>query len=139
MAKRKPSSKPDLPAPKRKLSVAILLEQIAAKKGNLAAIARAFQVTRQSVSEFVQKHDILKKAVIDAREVRLDDAEDKLGEAIESGEAWAICFFLKTQGKGRGYVERQEISQAEPVRLNIVRKVIGAHRDAGGGVPPEAG
>lgn len=39
----------------------------------------------------------------------LDFAEAKLLEAVGRGEAWAICFLLKTQGKGRGYVERQEI------------------------------
>ena len=43
------------------------------------------------------------------REDSLDVAESALMGAVESGEAWAVCFYLKTQGKERGYVERQEI------------------------------
>jgi hypothetical protein len=27
-------------------------------------------------------------------------------------EAWAVCFTLKTIGKGRGYVERNEVTGA---------------------------
>ena len=35
-------------------------------------------------------------------------AELSLFKAIQTGEAWAVCFYLKTQGKDRGYVERYE-------------------------------
>jgi hypothetical protein len=35
-----------------------------------------------------------------------DDAESALYKAALAGEAWAVCFFLKTQAKDRGYVER---------------------------------
>ena len=27
---------------------------------------------------------------------------------MKAGEAWAVCFLLKTRGKKRGYTERQE-------------------------------
>ncbi|MEI8016283.1 MAG: hypothetical protein D4R81_07615 [Nitrospiraceae bacterium] len=41
----------------------------------------------------------------------LDEAEAALHKAVMRGEAWAVCFTLKTQGKGRGYTERLEVSK----------------------------
>src|SRR5665648_432491 len=40
---------------------------------------------------------------------RTDAAELKLEQAIRDGEPWAIQFQLKTKGRSRGYVERQEV------------------------------
>lgn len=39
----------------------------------------------------------------------LDLAESKLHEEILGGNTAAIIFFLKTKGKKRGYVEKQEV------------------------------
>jgi hypothetical protein len=39
-----------------------------------------------------------------------DNAESALYSAVLGGEAWAVCFYLKTQAKDRGYVERQEMT-----------------------------
>ena len=50
------------------------------------------------------------KAVLEeVKETALDIAEDKLMGLIRDGNLGAICFFLKCQGKHRGYVERQKI------------------------------
>ena len=38
----------------------------------------------------------------------VDTAEDALLASVKLREAWAVCFALKTKGKRRGYVERQE-------------------------------
>lgn len=43
----------------------------------------------------------------------LDKAELKLEQAMMNGEPWAIQFSLRTLGKHRGYVERQEITGAD--------------------------
>ena len=40
----------------------------------------------------------------------LDLAEAKLLVAINNCEAWAVCFFLKTQGKKRQYTERVQVT-----------------------------
>lgn len=29
--------------------------------------------------------------------------------AIDKGQAWAICFYIKTQGRKRGYVEKVDV------------------------------
>ena len=43
-----------------------------------------------------------------SREKMIDNVESKLYQKALEGEGWAVCFFLKTQGKRRGYIERQE-------------------------------
>src|SRR5215813_8725983 len=48
-----------------------------------------------------------------------DIAESMLDEAVKAKEAWAICFQLKTQFKGRGYIERTERTGANGEPLNI--------------------
>ena len=44
-------------------------------------------------------------------------AELALYKAIQDGEGWAVCFYLKTQGKQRGYIERQEIEHSGAIGI----------------------
>jgi len=53
----------------------------------------------------------------------LDATEEKLVAAIDNGEPWAIALVLKTLGKERGYVERQEtVNKSET--LEVVTRVV---------------
>ena len=52
----------------------------------------------------------MQKTRMEATEQALDIAEESLITAVKAGEAWAVCFLLKTRGKKRGYTERQEAS-----------------------------
>jgi hypothetical protein len=90
-----------------------VLAKITECRGNLAAVGRALGVTRQSVHAFVHKHPTLRAAVADCREAMIDHAESALHRAIFQGEAWAVCFFLKTQGRRRGYSERLDVGRPE--------------------------
>lgn len=109
------SAKQAKPAPKKRLSVECLLSEIETQCGNISAIARSFGVRRQSVSEYIERRPELKQALADAREGMLDEAENALLDAIRSKEGWAVCFALKTIGRNRGYVEKQEIEMSGPV------------------------
>lgn len=55
----------------------------------------------------------------------LDITEGKLKSAVINGEAWAICFTLKTKGKARGYIEtnRQEISGRDGAPIEVSARV----------------
>jgi hypothetical protein len=50
-----------------------------------------------------------KRAYDNENEGLLDLAESKLIENINKNDDTAIIFYLKTKGKNRGYIERQEI------------------------------
>lgn len=92
-------------------------------RGNLSAVARKFRVGRSAVQEFVGKHEHLKQLLVDARETRVDNAEDKLGSAVNKGEGWAICFTLKTLGRSRGYVEKHEFDHNHNHNMPDLSKV----------------
>jgi flagellar hook protein FlgE len=48
-------------------------------------------------------------AVDDISNIALDFAESKLHEMIQDKDTTATIFYLKTKGKKRGYIERNEI------------------------------
>jgi len=99
-----------------------VIARIAEYKGNLAAVARSFHLSRQTMYKYVNSKPSVKAALDEARETMLDNVESALYTAALNGEAWAVCFFLKTQGKARGYVERTEQTGADggPVVLKVV-------------------
>ena len=57
--------------------------------------------------------------VEDIENIALDFAESQLHKQIGDGNSTATIFFLKTKGRGRGYVERQEIHNTGDNLFNI--------------------
>jgi hypothetical protein len=80
-----------------------MCEVIADCRGNLNAVARHFKVSRQAISYHVRQHPKLMTTVAEEREVMLDMAELALYEKALSGHTGALIFFLRTQGRSRGY------------------------------------
>lgn len=125
-------TEPDKPAPKRprkggrkpKLDPELVAAALAELMGNISAVARKFAVHRSSVQELIDKRPSLQLVVRDAREAMIDNAESSLARAVIGGEAWAVCFTLKTQGKSRGYVEKQIIENQGGQRLVIEEEVV---------------
>lgn len=78
-----------------------------ASHGLIASAAHSLGVCRQSIYNAFKPWPELREIVEEERELLLDNAENALHKAIMRGEAWAICFFLKTRGKARGYSERE--------------------------------
>ena len=71
------------------------------------------------------KDDIeFKKKVDDISNIALDFAESQLHQQIKDGNTSATIFYLKTKGKNRGYVERQEITGAEGMPTNFQIEII---------------
>jgi len=79
-----------------------------ARTGNVSAAARSLGVSRAWVDMLIKRSEKLKQVVHDARQSMCDNAESSLNRAVLNGEAWAVCFTLKTQAKDRGYVERTQ-------------------------------
>ena len=88
-------------------------------KGNISAIARAFGITRQAVYNYISNKPDLKQLIEDERESMIDDAESEIYKQIRKGNTTALIFFLKTQGKQRGYVERNEITGKDGQEVTI--------------------
>lgn len=97
--------------------------KLRAMRGNVAATARAFRCSRQTLYTFIAANDL--QGVLDEeREAMLDDAESALYASILSQQAWAVCFALKTVGKTRGYIERSEVTGRDGKDLDMGPAVI---------------
>jgi hypothetical protein len=82
---------------------------IIAAEGNVTVAAERLGCARETIHRHAKRSALVASALVEARDRGIDTAESMLMNAIHNGEAWAICFFLKTQAKHRGYVERQEL------------------------------
>lgn len=87
--------------------------------GNIAQAARALGVSRSTVNRRVSQSEALKEVVDEVREELVDIAESALRREVVNGNITAIIFTLKTQGKNRGYVERQEVTGAEGGTITV--------------------
>jgi hypothetical protein len=96
-----------------KLTAEAVTAAIRDMNGNISAVAKRLGVCRQTVYSYIERHPSVKDVLVESRETMIDNAESALYRAVLNGEAWAVCFFLKTQGKHRGYVERQEVTGAD--------------------------
>ena len=84
------------------------------KNGNAVYLAaRELGCAPNTIYNRMKKSPNIRQAVEDARGEVVDYAEQKLRLAILNGEPWAIAMALKTIGKHRGYVERQEVTGAD--------------------------
>lgn len=100
-----------------------------ALENTLGVVQPACKITGVSRTQFYHwlKTDAeFKSEVEDIRNIALDFAESQLHGQMKDGNVSAIIFYLKTQGKNRGYVERQEITGAEgndiEINVNVLRR-----------------
>jgi len=96
-----------------------LIEAIHHHNGNVSAVARQYGLSRTGIHYHMNRMPTAKLALEEARETMLDEAESKLYEAVKDGKTAELLFFLRTQGRGRGYVERQEHTGADggPIKV----------------------
>ncbi len=66
-------------------------------------------VSRYAYYGWLKTDEDFAKQVSEVAELALDFAESKLHKLIKDEIPSAVFFYLKTKGKGRGYIERQEI------------------------------
>lgn len=96
-------------ARKQKFTAEQVEKALVDRMGTIALAADVLGCNALTVYRYLERYPRLKEVVAHFRERRVDKAELKLEEAIVKGEAWAIALTLKTLGKKRGYVERQEV------------------------------
>jgi len=115
---------------KREQTAQRIIDAIRESSGLLTLAAKKANLTYKTVWLYAQDFPSVKQAVIESKERMLDFAEGKLYEKIKEGDNTAIIFYLKTQGKARGYIERQEVTGegGGPVKVehDVKDKIISA-------------
>lgn len=105
---------------KQKLFIQALTTQYAC---NVSATCKAIGLSRRMYYRWIDECPDFKEAIEDAREALVDLAETKLQQNIMEGKEASIFFFLKTQGKDRGYIETVEqkvsLNPFEELMMNL--------------------
>lgn len=95
-----------------------MLQALERSLGIVTTACNAVGINRSTHYDWMRKDAEYKQAVKSIEDRTLDFAESHLHKLIKEGNPAATIFFLKTKGKGRGYVERQEIEVAEKKPLS---------------------
>ena len=86
--------------------------------------ASALGCSPRTVYRHAAKNPKVQDVIDSYRGKLVDKAELKLEQAVMNGEPWALTLTLKTLGKQRGYVERQEFvgKDGETININVTVK-----------------
>ena len=84
---------------------------------NISMACKKHNIARQTFYNWTKKDKTFADAVKDAQEGLLDLAESMLHKKVREGNTAEIIFLLKTKGKKRGYVERQEFAGVDEAPL----------------------
>lgn len=112
------TKKPQKTTKKRKLKgkKRLMYEQLIAQMGVVTAATKIVGVDRTTHYQWLKKDANYKAWCEEAPEIVLDFVENALLRSIKGDEEKGVkpnvsaqMFYLKTKGKKRGYVERQEI------------------------------
>lgn len=86
-----------------------MVEALEKSLGIVTTAAKQVGIVRQTHYNWMKDDADYKQAVEDISDIALDFAESKLHKQIEKEDTTATIFYLKTKGKKRGYIEKQEI------------------------------
>lgn len=92
-----------------KLTKDEVLLAIQGSGGFITNIAKRLRVSRPTLYKFLKQYPDVAEMIYDEKEALKDFAEFQLYELIKEKHPAAIFFFLKTQAKERGYIERSDV------------------------------
>ena len=97
-----------------------ILEALEKSLGVVTTACKQVGVGRTTFYEYLNKDENFANEVADIQNIALDFAESQLHKQIQDGNTSATIFYLKTKGKKRGYVERQEIQHDGSIESKII-------------------
>lgn len=86
-----------------------MIEALEKALGVVTSACKQVGIARQTHYEWYKEDPKYRAAVDELGDVAIDFAESQLHKQIKEGNSTATIFYLKTKGKKRGYVERQEV------------------------------
>jgi len=104
---------------KRRIPTDVMAQALRNAHGLIAVAAKSLGCHPTTIYRRAARVAAVRQAIEEGREELLDLAEQKLREAVEAGQPWAISLVLKTLGKSRGYTERQEIISTDELEIKL--------------------
>jgi hypothetical protein len=99
-----------------------VIEALEKSLGVITTACKIADISRTQFYNWLKDDEDFAKDVLDIENVTLDFVESQLHKQIKENSTAATIFFLKTKGKKRGYIERQEIdhtTQGEAIGSSI--------------------
>ena len=90
-----------------------IIEALEKSLGVVTTACKIVGIGRTTFYQWLKDDEDFARQVKDIENIALDFVESKLFENIRDGKTSETIFYLKTKGKNRGYVERQEITGAD--------------------------
>lgn len=90
-----------------------MIEALEKSLGIVTTACKQVGIARVTHYEWLKDDPEYKASVESIADLALDFAESQLHKQIQNGEVSSTIFYLKTKGKKRGYVERQELTGAD--------------------------
>ncbi len=99
-----------------------MLQALENSLGVVTVACKQTDTPRSTYYKWLKEDEEFARSVKEIENIALDFAESQLHTQIKDGSTSATIFYLKTKGKKRGYIERQDIDITtgnEPIKINI--------------------
>lgn len=106
-----------------------MLKALEKSLGIVTVACKNTDVPRSTYYKWLNEDEDFALAVKEIENIALDFAESQLHKQISDNSTPATIFYLKTKGKKRGYIERQEITGADGMPTNFQIEIIDKTED----------
>tara|TARA_Y100000401_G_C8306447_1_gene217231 strand:- start:337 stop:690 length:354 start_codon:yes stop_codon:yes gene_type:complete len=99
-----------------------MLKALESSLGVVTVACKQADIPRSTYYKWLKEDVEFAKEVREIENIALDFAESQLHSQMKDGSTSATIFYLKTKGKKRGYVERQELDVStgeNPFKVNV--------------------
>lgn len=114
-----------------------ILEALEQSLGVVTTACKSVGIGRTTFYSWLETDKDFAKAVKDIENIAIDFAESQLYKQIQEGNTAATIFYLKTKGKNRGYIERQEFTGQDGERLFNIQTITTVVHDPKGTLEDE--
>lgn len=98
-----------------------MIEALVKSLGVVTTAAKLAGIDRTTHYNWLREDEDYKSQVESIEDIAIDFAESKLHSQIEKGDTTATIFYLKTKGKRRGYIEKQEFGLTDKNGDDVVQ------------------
>lgn len=97
-----------------------LLQALEQSLGIVTTACKIVKCNRSTFYKYYNNDKEFRASVDELQNMTLDFVESQLHKQIKDGNTTATIFYLKTKGKKRGFVERQEIQMDGGIESKII-------------------